>query len=155
MPEADLEVSEREAVMADDERIKTPEVLERRLLAFGIETAGVSNYDIIYARAQAIFDDYAGEMTDEVKQWRRYWDKCRDLLQMVGTENLVVKQEGEPVTYDGVVGEITEWLVRGTTRPNRTLAMGAALATAGTLKDRDWAMLAVHQILGRQKAKGS
>ena len=26
--------------MADDERIKTPEVLERRLLAFGIETAG-------------------------------------------------------------------------------------------------------------------
>jgi hypothetical protein len=116
--------------MADDERIKTPEVLERRLLAFGIETAGVSNYDIIYARAQAIFDDYAGEMTDEVKQWRRYWDKCRDLLQMVGTEKLVVKQEGEPVTYDGVVGEITEWLVRGTTRPNRTLAMGAALATA-------------------------
>ena len=94
-------------------------------------------------------------MTDEVKQWRRYWDKCRDLLQMVGTEKLVVKQEGEPVTYDGVVGEITEWLVRGTTRPNRTLAMGAALATAGTLKDRDWAMLAVHQILERQKAKGS
>jgi hypothetical protein len=42
MPEVDLEVSEREAVMADDERIKTPEVLERRLLAFGIETAGVS-----------------------------------------------------------------------------------------------------------------
>src|SRR6476620_869148 len=32
------------------------------------------DYDIIYARAQAIFDEYAGEVTDEVKQWRRYWD---------------------------------------------------------------------------------
>jgi hypothetical protein len=115
-------------MMANDEGIKTREDLERRLLAFGIEPAGVSDYEIIYARAQAIFQNYVGETTDEIKQWLRYWDKCRDLLKMVGTEKLVVKLEpGERgVTYDGVVSDITEWLVKGITRPNRTLAMGAA-----------------------------
>jgi hypothetical protein len=61
----------------------------------------------------------------------------------------------ERVTYDGVVGDITEWLVRGATRPNRTLAMGVGLAMAGTLTGRDWAMVAVQQILERQKPKGS
>jgi hypothetical protein len=111
---------------------------------------------MIYARAQAIYDDYAGEMTSEIKQWRRYWKRCRYLVKIVETEKLAMEPEaGERVTYDGVVGKITEWLVRGTTHPNRTLAMGAALATAGTLKDRDWAMLAVQQFLEREKAKGS
>jgi hypothetical protein len=60
------------------------------------------------------------------------------------------------VTYDGVVSDITEWLVKGmkgASPPNRTLAMGAALATAGTLTDRG--MLAIQQILEREKAKGS
>jgi hypothetical protein len=150
----------REVVMANDERIQTREELERRLLAFGIEPAGVSDYKIIYARVQAIFNAYAGEMTDEIKQWLLYWDKCRDLLKMVGTEKLVVKpQPGErAVTYESVVSDLTEWLVRsvkGRTRPNRTLAMSAALAAAGTLTDRDWALMAVQQILERQKPRGS
>jgi hypothetical protein len=151
----DHEVSSREAVMENDS-IKTREELERRLLAFGIETAGVSDYEIIYARAQAIFDDYAGEMTDEIKQWRRYWDKCRDLLRMVGTEKPVMKSElRERVTYDGVVGDITEWLVRGATRPNRTLAMGVALASDG--RDADGSRLGYGDgptNLGEAKAGG-
>jgi hypothetical protein len=74
-----------------EETIQTREELETRLLAFGIETAGVSDYEIIYARAQAIFDEYAGEMTGEIRQWRRYWKKCRYLVKIVGTEELVVE----------------------------------------------------------------
>jgi hypothetical protein len=142
--------------MANDEGIKTREDLERRLVALGIETAGVSDYDLIYARVQSIFQDYAGEMTDEIKQWLRYWDKCRDLLKMVGTERLVMRSEGsERVTYDGVVGEMTEWLLRGVARPNRTLAMSAALAAAGTLTGRKWALMAVNQIVERQMSRGN
>jgi hypothetical protein len=95
-------------------------------------------------------------MTDEIKQWRHYWNKCRFLVKMVGREKRAREPKArERVTYDGIVGEITEWLVRGAMRPNRTLAMSAALATAGTLKDRYWTMVAVQQILERQKAKGS
>jgi hypothetical protein len=50
-------------MIANDEGIKTREDLERRLLAFGIEPAGVSDYEMIYARAQAIFQNYVGEIT--------------------------------------------------------------------------------------------
>ena len=122
----------------------------------GYQYYGLANVASLLSRAQAIFDDYAGEMTDEIKQWRHYWNKCRFLVKMVGREKLAREPNArERVTYDGIVGEITEWLVRGATRPNRTLAMSAALATAGTLKDRDWTMVAVQQILERQKAKGS
>ena len=78
------------------------------------------------------------------------------MVKIVGTEELVMEPKArERVTYDGVVGEITEWLVRGATRPNRTLAMGAGLATAGTLKDRDWAMVAVQQILERKRRRAA
>jgi hypothetical protein len=61
---------------------------------------------MIYARAQAIYDDYAGEMTSEIKQWRRYWKRCRYLVKIVETEKLAMEPEaGERVTYDGVARE--------------------------------------------------
>ena len=145
-------------MIANDEGVKTREDLERRLLAFRHRASrGIRLRDDLRSRPSDLPELRGRDDRDEIKQWLRYRDKCRDLLKMVGTEKLVVKLEpGERwVTYDGVVSDITEWLVKGITRPNRTLAMGAALAAAGTLTNRDWALMAVHQILERQEAKGS
>src|SRR5262249_28069725 len=45
--------------------------------------------------------------------------------------------ELERLTYvPGVVGEITEWIVRSAPRPNRMMALGAAVVTIGTLIGR-------------------
>jgi len=42
--------------------------------------------------------------------------------------------ELERLTYvPGLVGDITEWIVRGAKRPNRMMALGAAIVTVGTL----------------------
>jgi hypothetical protein len=45
--------------------------------------------------------------------------------------------ELEKLTYvPGVVGDITEWMVRSAPRPNRMMALGAAVVTVGTIIGR-------------------
>src|SRR5262249_45066176 len=48
-----------------------------------------------------------------------------------------VANERERLTYvPGLVGDITEWIVRGARRPNRMMALGVASVVVGTLIGR-------------------
>jgi hypothetical protein len=43
----------------------------------------------------------------------------------------------ERLTYvPGLVGDMTEWIVRGATRPNRVIALGVSVVTCGTIMGR-------------------
>jgi Protein of unknown function (DUF3987) len=66
--------------------------------------------------------------------------KAKPAPQVRSWEEVVVPagaNELEALTYvPGLVGDITEWIVRGSIRPNRMLALGVAVTIVGTLTGR-------------------
>lgn len=90
-------------------------------------------------REDLIVDEPTYEELQEIvfKQGKR---AKKGSLQLVPWSSIIIPPnatELEQLTYvPGLIGEMTEWIVRGAPRPNRMMALCASIVTVGTIIGR-------------------